>query len=503
MHPNLQDTISALSSASARSGDWGARAVLRVSGPEAFPIVRRFFEPEAGQDPWPEAEQSKPHTSSRPSPRRPWRCVSGLVEWRTHRLPASAYLMPAPRSYTRQDLVELHLPALHVVLGELLVQLQQAGARQATPGEFTRRALLNGRLSLSQAEAVGALIRSSSADEARSWAARTVCRSDSPPGRIRDEIEELLTRLELGLDFSLEDVTLLSREELGRRLSTLLQRTESVTECHQEPEGLAWGGEPRVALVGPTGCGKSTLLNALAGRDVALRSAQGHTTRDPVEALVKLSPELSVRLIDTAGLDPEGTGQALTKRALEWTRRSAVAADIWLVLLDSSVPLNATQNLEGLKSLLGGAPPTAAALVWTKSDLSSAVTSDERADFEREARRLIGTGTLNVLKVAARKGVGLGELEAFVKVRAQEVLARVSSAWSAGMTAQSTGLREAREALVRANEALRLGLGEDAIAVELREAVHALSDAQGVFLRHDALTESLLDRIFIRFCIGK
>jgi tRNA modification GTPase len=411
--------------------------------------------------------------------------------------------MPGPQSYTRQDVVEIHLPAIEAALGELLASLHDDGVRAASPGEFTRRALLHGRVSIAQAEAIGELIRANTVDEARSWAAITGAARRNAPAGLRDEVDELLALLELGLDFSQEDVCLMPREDLARRLSSLIRRLSTAVQSDREgTSGLAWGGVPRVVLVGPTGAGKSTLLNILTGRGTALVSAKGHTTRDPVEVLHHLEPGLTVRLIDTAGLGCPVTSPPLAVQSMAATEHAVKAADILLLVLDRTTPL--TTERERLMVLLRTAKPAAAALVWNKSDLLDDRNASAPESLLVEAlRREAGMQLICTYRVTAIEGEGIDGLLEFLRRQTRSLQVRLASAWSLGMAAQRTGYASALAALQRAQDASQCRLGEDAIAVELREASHALSDAQGVLLRHDELTESLLDRIFSRFCIGK
>ena len=394
-----------------------------MTGPDTFVLARRFFDAGAGEAAWPDEEGQRSERA--PGVRgagRAWRRIQGSLRWRGMGLPACAYLMPGPRSYTRQDLIEFHLLGSNAVLQGLLSDLHQAGARLAGPGEFTRRALLNGRLSLAQAEAVGALIQATRADEARAWVSHAARLGQTAPGQLRDGIQALLAHLELGLDFSLEDVTLLPREELARRLKELAWQTASALEAEGEaPSELAWGGPPRVVLVGPTGAGKSTLLNALVGRDVALISAAGHTTRDPVEIVYEVEPGVPVRFIDTAGVDTPDRSPPLARCAMGLTARAARAADLLLVVVERTV--EAVRQVSGLTQLLSTSRPAVVALVWNKSDLVRPPLGTEQEDEARRATAcLAGDEPAVEFHVAAKHGEGLGPLVSFLQVRSRALL---------------------------------------------------------------------------------
>ncbi len=495
MRLDLNDTIAAFSSATPGDGRVGARAILRLTGPDAFPAIRRLFSGSAAGPDVPSATEEKKQLG--------WRRITGSLRWRSATLPVCVYFMSGPRSYTRQDVVEVHLPAIPATFDGILGELCDSGVRLASPGEFTRRALLLGRIPMIQAEAIGELIRAGTADEARNWIGIASASSRSAPAGLREEIDGLLAMLELGLDFSQEDVCLLPREQLERQMASLIRRLSAAT-CSQgtDPSGLAWGGLPRVALIGPTGVGKSTLLNALTRRDLALVSPLGHTTRDPVEAILVLEPGLSVLVSDTAGLDCRETSPPLALSAWPLTERVARTADILLVLLDRSNP--APEAVESVLRILEAVQPATGCLIWNKSDLrGDRVFSSEEEGWATAIASRLGSGPMAIFEITAKDGTGIAGLGDYIRDQARNLQARLSAARSQGLSAQRAGYGAALAALSRAQHASMRGLGEDAMAVELREASHALSDAQGILLRHDQLTEALLDRIFSRFCIGK
>lgn len=502
-HPaRNEDTIVALSSAAAHSPSGAAglpalpRAILRLSGPRAFELAALLFAP-------------FPTLDELDAPER-WHRATGTAAG----MPAVAYRMPAPRSYTRQDVAEVHLPAVAPCIADCLDTLLRAGARAALPGEFTRRALLNGRVTLAQAEAIGALVRAGDADTARVQAAQVAGRAASQRAKLRDGIEKLLALVELNLDFSHEDVETLPRAELLARLKSLAEQARAdAGDGGGEPSAAL--GEPRAALLGATHAGKSSLFNALLGRDEALVADTRHTTRDVVEGSCALGDALSVRLLDTAGLGPPGAldrtnsnalspGARLLALAQDATARAARAADVLLVAVEPHEGLEA--ELHALCALAKETRPAAAALLFTKRDLPRpAGWAAQAVGVRAKIAEALETdaNTLCVLEVSARDGAGLPELRAYLSAQAKALRARLSAARAAARASAREASHAAAEALARAAAAVEGELGEDAAVVELREAVHALSEAGGVLLRHDALTEALLDRIFHDFCIGK
>lgn len=462
------------------------RAILRLSGSAATELGERVF-----------------HSRERLTGVRSWRRIAGEVRWSGHAFPACVYVMRGPRSYTREDVVEIHMPGLRWLVESLMDELLRAGARLALPGEFTRRAVENGRINLEQAETVGALIRARSADEARAFAARLSSDGARARSELKNKIEELLSLVELGLDFATEDVTVISRDEMLARAEAL-QRA-----CEEQSAGSATGesrvqteGLPRVLLLGPVNAGKSTLFNALLGRDAAIISPQRHTTRDTLEAPLDLDGQRAL-LIDSAGAGEELSAAANSEfEAREYLRQAAWnatlnairCADVVLVLFDSADAESSVRDAALLLPALAQCRSIALAVVWTKSDAAAAALRENLPPELKDAPSF---------QISAQTGAGLNELRAFVNDQLRAIGARPRDAALEALAVTRNAARTAAAALARVVDALRLNHGEDVVAVELREALHAFWQAEGVLIRHDAVTESALDRIFSSFCIGK
>jgi tRNA modification GTPase len=501
-----RDTIVAVSSSISHERQTGRRdlprSILRLSGSSAIEFAATVF------------ESATPITE----PALNWRRVPGHVRWHNQPLAAAASVMRSPRSYTREDVVELQVPALPWLISELLEALLRVGARLAQPGEFTRRAYENGRISIEQAEAVGALIGSLNAEQARVHAARLGANAHRQRAQLRTDIEDLLSLVELGLDFSQEDVGVLAPDEILRRLNALRVR---VAAFQNEVAGAHGGGagestllnarQPRVVLAGPTNAGKSSLFNALLGRDAAIVSPVRHTTRDFVEAefnVAEKTVSFNAVLVDTAGSADEIDAVAEATRnsptplrdaAWQATLQTLRRADVLLVALDRSVALQANAQLDTLRAAAAKVRPASVALIWTKSDLSAALPRPD----ENTIREALGMTPAAIFDVCAPHGSGLDALRIFLAGELARIGSSGGDASLAAMVAARTAADAAHAALLRAAEGLQAGHGEDIVAVELREAVHAFWQAEGILLRHDAVTESMLDRIFEKFCIGK
>ncbi|MEK7822122.1 MAG: GTPase, partial [Planctomycetota bacterium] len=320
------DTIIALASPGGNS----PRAILKLSGGQALQIVLELFTPERPP------EGQKPIADSRFK----YSCLKGkiLVEEDTC-APCLLYVMRAPHSYTREDVVEVHTvgspPLLEMLLEGLLSRARKSGRalRLAEPGEFTKRAFLNGRIDLSQAEAVLRIIRSRTDAELR-LAARYASGGGDEISRTLKETQgrlaELLCLLELSLDFSDQDIEPLPQETLRSRLETFHKELS----CYKKEDGTIKQGGIRTVFYGPPNAGKSSLFNALLGRPRTITSPHPGTTRDTVEAALTLRG-FSFCLVDTAGLQQARDVEAL---AVVKSQEAVETSDLALLVLDAHLP---------------------------------------------------------------------------------------------------------------------------------------------------------------------
>ena len=382
---------------------------------------------------------------------------------------------PAPHSYTGEDVVEFHGHGGPAVVERLLRSIVVLGARPAEPGEFTQRAYLNGRIDLSQAEAVAALIDA----ESEAAAAAALRSLEGAFGRAVDElagqIADLRAEIEAGLDFpDEEDVPMLAGDERCARIGALRTAVDEVRRKAQA--GVQVGRTGDLAIVGAPNMGKSSLLNALAGKETAIVHAEAGTTRDLVAEAVRIAGR-SVRLVDTAGLR-DGPEVGPVER--EGVRRALSAAEgalHVLLVLEDGLPADAA--VEGVQQRIVGEQIT---LVRTKID---------RTGGPGGLRESTLPGVMEI-GVSARQGDGLDVLTA----RMEEVVGATSGedAWAA-RERHIEALDRASGALQRASSVER---GEEVVAEELRYAQDALGEITG-----RVTTEELLERIFSSFCIGK
>lgn len=434
-----RDTIAAVSTAPGR----GAIGVVRVSGPAAATLATAI----CGQ---------------RLQPRHAHYCAFRDADARLIDR-GLALFFPGPASYTGEDLVEFQLHGSLPLQRELLGTLYRAGARAARPGEFTQRAFLNNRIDLLQAEAVGALIESSSLQAAR--AARNAC-----DGSFSAAVDELATALralrvqfEALIDFG-DDVPSDETEAHGAaRLSALAARFASVLDDTRRGARLAQGID--VAIVGRPNCGKSTLLNRLCGEERAIVTAIPGTTRDVLSVDLDLDG-LAVRIHDTAGL--RESDDLVEREGVQRARQRLARCDLALHLVAPDV------DDAGLASELAelGIPMICVA---TKDDLA---VSAPAADVRVSART--GAG-LDELRGAILARAGVSDIDAPYLARARHVHALEQAAAAVGVAATECA-------------AGRLELAAEQLALALR----GLEELTGTYT-----TEDLLGDIFANFCIGK
>ena len=455
----MNDTIAAIATAQAPS----AIGILRLSGPDTCAILDGVFCPKNGK---PMSAQDGRNM------------VYGTLLDSAGRVIDNALcvLFRAPTSYTGEDCAEIHCHGSPIVLNEGLTSLFAKGARQAKGGEFTRRAFLNGRMDLIQAEAVVDLIDAETAEAARN----AVGQLSGTLSRTVDEIYEALmavvSRFYAVVDYPDEDIEDLQRAELLDTLRRSENKLQELLATFSRGK-LLKSGVPTVIL-GKPNAGKSSLLNALLGYERAIVTDVAGTTRDTVEEKVRLGHVL-LRLIDTAGI--RETADSVEKIGVERSRIAAGKASLALLVLDGSAPLDAEDEAaiavaEGVANLV---------VIVNKADLPRRIDVGALADrFD------------NVISLSAKTGEGITTLTD-----------HITSLYPAGSAAQGELLTNARQAdavsrawnaVREARSALRIGMTPDVVLSDAENALSALGELNGKSLRED-----LVSTIFSRFCVGK
>ena len=442
---NTVDTIAAPASAVG-----GAVTVIRISGPESLQVLRKVWQ--GRNDPGKESNYRK------------------MLLGKVNGDPALAVFMPGPRSYTGDDVAELHCHGGAAAAANAIHAILSAGARSAEPGEFTFRAFVNGKLDLTQAEAVSDLI-SAGSDAAFKLAERQLAGSLSEKlNSVYDSISSLISECEARLDFPDEDLDFDPRD--AEKIAEIRQEIKTLLDSGRAGALLRDGID--VVLAGKTNAGKSSLFNLLAGSERAIVTPIPGTTRDTVESQIVLC-DLPVKLTDTAGL--RESSDPVEQLGVARSRRAIAAAKVIFWILDSSNP-----DLQSEIAEMEFAPGTIA--VWNKSDLL--LPGTELPQLPCPAVRISVAENSNIdalLKSFTDMIYGEGE-----NARIPEVAVNARS---------QALLEESDVALLQAMEQFAAGEFELA-ASDLRNAMHTVGKITGKSSDPD-----ILDEIFRNFCIGK
>ena len=444
----------------------GGVGMIRISGPAAEGIARRLFRP------LPPTEFLSHHLyhGKIVSPE------SGIVLDEV----LIAFLKE-PRSYTGEDTLEISCHGGPLILRTVLEEVLRAGARPAERGEFTKRAFLNDRLDLSQAEAVLDIITAQTRPGLAAAIGRLQGKLSGRVEAIRSEIIDLLAGIEADIDFSEDDGLEKTTCDVLPRIREIIDRIAALAATYRQ--GRIYREGIGVVIAGRPNVGKSSLLNRLLGEKRAIVTSIPGTTRDFIEETVDLGG-IPVRLTDTAGLRPPEN--AIEKEGIDLVWERLETADAILVLFDGSVDLT-VDDREFLAKM------TAKPLlpVLNKSDLPPRLT-------EESLKGLLPEGTPPAVRISAKYGDGIDRLTAALRGLVLETPAEESSEVMIAHLHHKTALEKAAAGLVRARDGLTGGLPAEFVALEVREALDALGEITG-----RTTPEEVLDRIFANFCIGK
>ena len=392
-----------------------------------------------------------------------------------------AVCFSAAHSYTGEESAEIHCHGSPVVLGEVLRAAFRAGARQARPGEFTQRAFLNGKMDLTEAEAVIDLIDAETAEAARNAAAQVDGALRRPLEQVYDALLSLTSRFYAVVDYPDEDIEDLTLAETERTLTESEQTLAALLGTFARGRVLKSGAA--TAIVGAPNAGKSSLLNALVGYDRAIVTDLPGTTRDTVEEKAVVGGVL-LRLIDTAGI--RETDDAVERLGVERSRRAVESADLVIVVADGShTPLTVEPDILAL---------AARAPHWIL-----AISKDDRNPAVKTAVWRLPDGAPAPEHLVSFNSVMPGGLDALIDTIGDCFPAGVPAGGTLLTNArQAEAIRRALESVRAAHEALTAGLTPDVVLTEAEGALDALGELTGRTAREDMVT-----RIFERFCVGK
>ncbi len=465
-----RDTIAAI----ATPAGFGGIGIVRVSGEKSLHIAKTLFRP----------------LSNNFTDFRPWTLHRGLVHSLSGKNLDEALVvyMPGPKSYTGEDCVEFQCHGSMAILRAVLEAILQAGARLADRGEFTRRAYLNGRLDLSQAEAVAEVIHAPSLQGAQMALSKLQGLLSLRVQNLRAKLEDLRLYMTVSIDFPEEEVGPVENATLLKEAKELITSLDTLLASFERSK--IWREGFTVALAGPVNAGKSSLLNAFLGQERAIVTSQPGTTRDFLEESLLLDG-VPARIIDTAGLreliQHEGTSHAEIE--LEGMRRGqekAKEADVILLLVDGCEGMS-----DVVLSCAKSYSPQRIVLIWNKIDIAPPPSSWFSEQEPSVAARCA---------VSAQNGLGLEELASTIKRIAMENLSSQEPDTDnlVPNVRQAQMLAEARAALLLFEEAIIHNVSHDLATSHLDIASNALYTVTGL-----DTPDEVLNRIFDAFCIGK
>lgn len=461
----------------------GAVTVLRLSGPRSIEILDQVFTP-AGKKPLRESENYKMRFGVI---RRGEEVIDEVM----------AVVFRAPHSYTGEESAEIYCHGSEYIAQEILKLLMEKGARLAEGGEFTKRAFLNGKLDLAQAEAVADLIAS------QTKAAHDVAMAQMKGGfsqelsKMRGDLVEIVSLMELELDFSEEDVEFADRVRLKELLEAVCAHLDKLIDSFALGNVIK-NGVP-VAIVGATNTGKSTLLNALLGEEKAIVSDIAGTTRDVIEDTINING-VTFRFIDTAGI--RNTTETIEMIGIERTWWKMAQASVVMLMLDSQRPETFEQNISNLSERVSAAVAEngiekQVVVLLNKADLVSEEERDGYLSQIAEYGRKYDLSPARIFPISAKVRLGVDEVVNYLALSRKSMKTDRNSTLVTNLR-HLEALRSAREALARVWDGLSDSIPTDLVAQDIREAIYHIGTITG-----EVSTDEVLGVIFGRFCIGK
>ena len=454
------DTIAAIATAVSQGGI----SIIRISGDDSIQIAERLFSSPRGKR-LSDAATYTMHYGHIMDGDKP---VDEVI----------VSIMKAPNTYTRENVVEINCHGGIRVTRRILELVLENGARPAEPGEFTKRAFLNGRIDLSQAEAVMDII-SAQNDYALESSVRQL------RGNIREglkEVREMILQDVAFIEAALDDPEHIDVEEKADEIR------ENVDKAIKKLDHLLINSETgrlikegiQTVILGKPNAGKSSFLNRMAGEELAIVTDIAGTTRDTLEQTILIG-SVQLNIIDTAGI--RETEDTVERIGVERAREKAKEADLILYMVDASIPLD--ENDEAIMALLGNRQ---AVVLLNKTDLDTVVSKEEMENLTGKP----------VYEISAKTGSGLESLEEWIMEQFFQGALRMNDEVYITNARQKVALKEAKASLCQVRDSMDAGMPEDFLTIDMMAAYESLGEITG-----DTTSEDLADRIFRDFCMGK
>ena len=443
----------------------GGIGIIRMSGQDSFEIIGKIFRPKTYQ----KIEEIKGYTIK----------YGNIVENEDIIDEVLVSYFKAPKSYTTENMCEINSHGGNVIVRKILELCLKNGAELAEPGEFTKRAFLNGRIDLAQAESVIDVINAKSDKEAKSGIKQLEGFLSKEIKNIKQEILDVLVNIEVTIDYPEYDIPEVQENEMRLMLESVKNKLEKLEKSFDNGKILKEG--IKTAIIGKPNAGKSSLLNAILKEERAIVTDIAGTTRDTIEEFVTVNG-IPLKLVDTAGI--REASDAVEKIGVEKTIKKAEEADLIIAIFDSSKELT-QEDLEILKLI----EKRQAIILLNKCDLNSVITEDD----ER-----FRNFTKNILKISALNKTGIEEL--YEKISEMFNLNEINFDNEILITniRHKNIISNALENVKKANEALNLNMPIDIITIYIKDILEDLGEITG-----EIVTEDVINEIFSKFCLGK
>ena len=459
----IDDTIAAI----ATPPGIGGVGIIRVSGKDSFPIVNSLFK-SAGTVPLMDRQNRTIQYGTIVDPVTNKTIDEVLV-----------LLMKGPHSYTAEDVVEIQCHGGIVPVRQILKLLVNHDVRMAEAGEFTKRAFMNGRIDLTQAEAIIDIIEAKTEDSLSLAVSQLDGTVSSFVKDVREQLIAMIAHLEVTIDYPEEDIEDVSAQEVRTGLAPILEKMDNLLATAQRGKLLRDG--VMVSIIGRPNAGKSSLMNALLREDRAIVTNIPGTTRDSIEEFLTIQG-IPVRLIDTAGI--RETEDIVESMGVEKARQYLDKADVVVLVIDGSKPLEPEE--QELLQLITNRPSI---IFLNKADQAQCVSKEEIA--------ALGTFT-EIVTISAAQGEGMDEMARVITSLVQGGSVQASHEAMLSNVRHITLMEQAKVSLDQSILAIDSGMPIDLIVTDIRAAWELLGDITG-----ESLRESMVDELFKRFCLGK
>ncbi|SJZ79886.1 tRNA uridine-5-carboxymethylaminomethyl(34) synthesis GTPase MnmE [Selenihalanaerobacter shriftii] len=459
-----KDTIAAISTA---VGDGGI-GIVRVSGPEAIKVVNKIFKSYGKKKGLTEADTYTAHYGHIIEPKEE-QVVDEVV----------CLVMKSPRTYTKEDVVEIDCHGGSIPLQKILELVLKVGARLAEPGEFTKRAFLNGRIDLSQAEAVMDVITSQTEAGLEIAMDQLEGGLSGQVSEIRQKLIKLLAHLEASIDFPEDEIEDFTIDEVGERVAKIIEMIEKLLATSKRGKIVKEGVQ--TAIIGKPNVGKSSLLNAMLQENRAIVTDVPGTTRDVIEEVINLDG-VPLKIMDTAGI--RKTEDEVEKIGVERSQKFLKRADLILLVLDAHQGI--TEEDERIINLVTDKDTI---IVVNKTDLTSNLDLDELQER---------IDNVQIVKTAATERVGIKKLEDLILEMVFAGKVKATDQTVVTNMRHKEALEAAHENMLTVQETVGQGLPADFVTIDLKAALEELGKITG-----NTLGEDIIDQIFADFCLGK